>query len=71
MISNLDSDYMLGNEDKLTEEFEPFSGHPHDASISTMSALPSDDVPENEVITTEDEQDPAFWSSLEDISEIT
>ena len=70
MISSLDSDYMLGNEDKLTDEFEPLSGADVDA-LTSMSALPLDEVPENEGIPTEDEQDPGFWSSIQDISEIT
>jgi len=70
MITSLESDYMLGNPDKLTDEFEPLSGHPDDDLIS-LSALPLDEVPENEVIPTEDEQDPGFWSSIQDISGIT
>ena len=64
MISSLDSDYMMGNEDKVTEEFEPCSRHPHDTSMSIISALPSDDVPQNEAIPTETIQDPELWSSL-------
>ena len=70
MISSLDSDYMLGNEDKLTDEFEPLSGHHVDA-LTSMCALPLDEVPENAGIPTGDEQDPGFWSSIQDISGIT
>ena len=65
MISCLDSDYILGNTDNLTEEFDlcssPEAAHLYDTSMSISATLHSDDVLENEDIPTEDV---GFWSSL-------
>ena len=65
MISALDSDHMLGNPDKLMEEFDlcysPEAARLHDTSMSMSSAIHSEDVLENEDRPTEDV---GFWSSL-------
>ena len=65
MISCLDSDYILGNTDNLTEEFDlcssPEAAHLYDTSMSISATLHSDDVLENEDIPTEDV---VFCSSL-------
>ena len=64
-ISVLDFDFMLGNEDKLKEEFDlcstPKAVHLRNTSMSIIYVFHSDYVIENKDIPTEDVD---LWSSL-------